>query len=80
MILEHNNKWQIKLPNGAYDVVISVGSANKDTCNTVIVEGQEFCLNLKLKRGEFQQIKKKVILNDEYLTLSTSFTVIQKQF
>jgi len=73
VILEHNNKWQIKLPNGAYDVVISVGTTNKDTCNTVIVEGQEFCLNLKLERGEFQQIKKRVILNGEYLTLSTSF-------
>jgi hypothetical protein len=66
--------WQHLVPNGRYDVTLSLGSGKHELRDAIImVEGEEIVGTQKnLKAGQFETVTKTVTVNDGKLTLSAT--------
>ncbi|MDZ4401106.1 Ig-like domain-containing protein [Prosthecobacter sp.] len=62
-------RWEIAVPNGEYDLVISVGDATATSTNTLRVEGTVVWSALACAAGKFQVKSLRVSVADGRLTL-----------
>lgn len=73
--------WEIEVPNGDYDVTISVGDAvygSDPGYNSINIENVSFFSNLSLQPNEFKKVTKEVTVKDGRLSLDQECTVNSK--
>ena len=70
--IQPGEEWNIALPNGSYDVKVSVGDAVYGTVNTLQVENVMFWDRVELPAGGQSTVQQKVQLKDGRLTLGSS--------
>ncbi|MBO8173606.1 MAG: hypothetical protein H0Z33_17195 [Bacillaceae bacterium] len=66
--------WEIALPDGFYDVTVSVGDAVYKSTNTINVEGVNYFDQLELNGGDFSQKTDSIHVNDGKLTIDQGNT------
>ncbi|THF80274.1 fibronectin type III domain-containing protein [Cohnella fermenti] len=64
-----NGAWEVALPNGSYQVSVSVGSAVYESDNTLFVENTLLWDHKVLNAGERDTVQKKISVKDGKLTL-----------
>jgi glucose/arabinose dehydrogenase/PKD repeat protein len=64
-----NATWEIEVPNGLYDVTVSIGDPQSGSLNTVNVEGNNFWNALSLQAMDFRNDTQVVNVTDGRLTL-----------
>lgn len=64
-----NGEWNISLPNGYYDVLVSVGDAVYESLNTINVEGLNYWENFNLEPGHFEQRTHTINVSDGKLSV-----------
>lgn len=64
-----NGIWEVALPNGTYQVSVSVGSAVYETDNTLYLENTALWEHKVLLAGEQDSVQKKISIKDGKLTL-----------
>lgn len=62
--------WKLAVPNGAYNVLVSIGDPQYASTHTVIVEGTTYWNALPLERNQFQSQAHTVVVNDGFLTIT----------
>ena len=65
-----NQKWEIAIPNGRYEVTVGVGDVPYASDNTINVEGVEFCKHHRLNKG-ITEFTKTVVVADGRLTVDS---------
>jgi hypothetical protein len=61
--------WEIAVPNGTYNVLVSVGDGAVSSSHTINVEGVSYWNALPLDVGQFRNTTKSVTVNDGRLTI-----------
>ena len=70
MIHFHQNQtWEMELPNGLYEVTVSVGDPQFASSYTLNVEGVNYWNSLALTANDFRQATQQVTVSDGRLTL-----------
>jgi len=59
-----SGKWEISVPNGTYEVNVSVGDAGYASNPTLNVEGVNYCTNVILGTNKYLQITKTITVTD----------------
>lgn len=62
--------WELALPNGAYDVTVSVGDAAVASTHTIVAEGLTMINGVALGANQFQQATQTITVSDGRLTLT----------
>lgn len=68
--VQEGGEWEIELPNGRYNVNVSVGNSVYESNNTLYVEGNTFWENTELPAGGQVTFQKGVVIADGKLTLN----------
>jgi glucose/arabinose dehydrogenase len=61
--------WEIALPNGTYNVLVSIGDPSADSTHTLNVEGVNYWSAVALGSGQFRSATKTVTVSDGRLTV-----------
>lgn len=69
---EKDGLWEIELPNGEYDITLSLGDPSFRSTYMLNVEGIAFIENVALQKDEYKVIRKAVNVTDGKLTLDQS--------
>jgi hypothetical protein len=72
ILIEKPYIWEIALPNGSYDVTISVGDPGYSTTESLNVEGVNYWDRLSLKIGQHAKVTKTFRIQDGRLTLDST--------
>lgn len=64
-----NANWEFALPNGSYDVTVSIGDAEFASNYTLNVEGVNYWNNLALGTNDFREQSQQITITDGRLTL-----------
>ena len=64
--------WELEVPNGTYEVTVSIGDAEFDSTHTLRVEGNTLWNSVPLLPGEFLNQTQQVTVTDGRLTLDQS--------
>lgn len=67
-------QWEMAVPNGEYDLVLSVGDASADSVNTLNAEGTAVWSGAACAAGVFQVKSVRVLVSDGRLTLDNGGT------
>jgi unsaturated rhamnogalacturonyl hydrolase len=71
-------KWELALPNGSYDVKVSVGDAGFASSHTINVEGVSYWNAVSLAANQFVQNTKKVSVGDGRLTIDCGSSLLKQ--
>lgn len=67
----HQNKtWELALPNGLYEVTVSIGDAQFGSTHTLNVEGVNYWNAVTLAPDDYRQVTQQVTVADGRLTLN----------
>lgn len=66
---ESGGVWEIELPNGTYDVRLSVGDAGQASTHTIVVEGAWLIDDAATAAGQFLQASAEIVVADGRLTI-----------
>lgn len=66
---EAGQYWELQLPNGLYEVTVSVGDPSNPSAQTINVEGVNFWNAVPTLAGEFLSATMQVTVNDGRLTI-----------
>lgn len=69
--IKQNSHWEIAIPNGRYQVTVSIGDATDASGHTVNVENIPYWNNLNLNAGDFLLKTQVVSVTDGRLTLDS---------
>ena len=61
--------WNFQLPNGRYEVTVSIGDPSFSSDHTLFVEGTNYWNGVALSAQEFRVLTREIIVNDGRLTL-----------
>ena len=64
-----NQKWEFGLPNGTYEVTVSIGDPEFASSHTLNVEGVNYWSNLALATNDFREQSQQITVTDGRLTL-----------
>lgn len=62
--------WEVAIPNGRYDVLVSIGDASFASTHTLIVEGVTYWSRSSLSANQFLSSTKSISLGDGRLTVT----------
>jgi glucose/arabinose dehydrogenase len=62
--------WELALPNGLYEVTVSIGDPSITSTHTINAEGVNFWNAIGLAAGDFRAMTKQVTVSDGRLTLN----------
>lgn len=72
---DSQTRWELAVPNGSYEVTVSVGDAGFTSDNTIVVEGVTYWTHLELGVGQFASATKTIVVSDGRLTIGNGTNV-----